>query len=137
MADTNEFADVEIVDDDSPTDAAPPEQGESAPKPTSSPQRQVQLSPQARHAVAISAGVLGLSGFASVCVVGLAVGLPGSQILLRAVGALFICWFVGLLLAEAFLVLIREHLQRHQQEHPRPEQPKELDTPAVRSRQAA
>jgi len=137
MPDPTEYADVEILDDEPAPAAAPPEQGAAGQKSTGSPQPVVQISPQARHSISMVAGVFGLCGFTAVCVVGLAVGLPGTQVLLRAVGALFLCWFVGVLLSQVMLVVIREHLQRHHRAHPRPERPRELDTPAERARRAA
>jgi len=136
MPDPNEYADVEILGDEPSAGVVPPKQGARPAKSTGSPQSSVQISPEARHSIGMISGVLGLCGFTSVCVVGLAVGLPGTQVLLRAVGALFLCWFVGLLLSQAMFVVVGEHLQRHHEAHPRPVRPPELDQPIERARRA-
>ncbi|MFT5424207.1 MAG: hypothetical protein ACI89L_002001 [Phycisphaerales bacterium] len=137
MPDSDEYADVEIVEDEPSAAAPPPNPGATREKSTGSPQHGAQISPEARDSIGLIASVLGLCGFTLACVVGLSTGLPGTQVLLRAVGAMFACWFVGLLLSKAMLLLIREHLQRHYEAHPRPVRPPELDASPDRSRKAA
>jgi len=66
--------------------------------------------------------VSGLAAFAVALLTGLAVDNPSEVILSRALGALFVCYLVGLGVGAALDRLAREALEAHRRANPAPEQ---------------
>ena len=112
---------------------------EAAPDPesTGSPHPPAVISAQARGAVRTFASFLGLCGFVAACVAGLVAGLPGVQVLLRAILALILCKFIGIFIGSAMRVLVEEHLARHRVLHPKPVPPPELSKMPTTQKSAA
>ncbi len=71
----------------------------------------------------VIACVLGLSGFAVACAVGLVVGNPGAATLSAATVAMLACYILGSLVGWAMQVVADEHVGRYESAHPVPRVP--------------
>lgn len=65
--------------------------------------------------------VLGFTAFAIACVSGLAAHNPSNVVLSRALGALVICYFTGLVLGMIGEMIVAQHIALHAKKNPIPE----------------
>lgn len=80
----------------------------------------------------VTACVLGLCGFSVSAVAGLAAGAGATDVIIRALIAMFICYVIGSFLGAIGMIAVREHLDQYRTENPIPEpfQPGETDPSA-------
>lgn len=71
-------------------------------------------------------GILGLMGFMTACIVGLAAGNTAIVILLRAILAMFACAIIGRVLGVVGEICAREFMDKYKADNPRPEKPQQL-----------
>ncbi|MBI1369533.1 MAG: hypothetical protein GC162_12875 [Planctomycetes bacterium] len=68
----------------------------------------------------VFASSLALIGFAIAIVTGLAVDNPATTTLMRAIGAMIVCYIVGTILGAIGERAINEHLSQYKKKHPLP-----------------
>lgn len=73
---------------------------------------------QPRSAIA---ACIALTAYAVALVAGWASGVPGPTVMLRALVAMAVCYFIGSVLAAMAIHAIREFLDRYEQDHPVPD----------------
>jgi hypothetical protein len=71
-----------------------------------------------RLPVRVIGGCLGLAAFAVAIVSGLSSGAEATDILTRAIVALFVCYLIGTLVAMAMNVAVRENVAQYERDHP-------------------
>jgi len=74
----------------------------------------------------VISGVIGLMGFFTALLVGLAAGNPGVTIVLRALLAMAICAVVGRIIGTAGEICVREFLKDYKGDRPKPVLPDQL-----------
>lgn len=69
----------------------------------------------------VIAACIAFTAYAVALVAGWASGNPGHTVMLRALVAMAVCYFVGSILASMAIHAIREFLDRYEQDHPVPD----------------